>query len=57
MRNTVKMKVLAMGLVLYYVSAGAILVQNDPLHQSTQYQQSIQILTKIEVVVSFKPLR
>lgn len=41
-----KMKVLVMGLVFCCVSAGAFLVQTEPLRQSAPDQQSLQILTK-----------
>lgn len=41
-----KMKVLVLSIVLCCVSAGAFLVQTQPLHQSTPGQQSLQILTK-----------
>nr|XP_034306554.1 uncharacterized protein LOC105340247 isoform X1 [Crassostrea gigas] len=40
------MKVLVLSIVLCCVSAGAFLVQTQPLHQSTPGQQSLQILTK-----------
>eukprot|EP00105_Crassostrea_gigas_P043603 XP_019927751.1 PREDICTED: uncharacterized protein LOC105340247 [Crassostrea gigas] len=40
------MKVLVLSIVLCCVSAGAFLVQTQPLHQSTPDQQSLQILTK-----------
>eukprot|EP00105_Crassostrea_gigas_P024280 XP_011444485.1 PREDICTED: uncharacterized protein LOC105340228 [Crassostrea gigas] len=40
------MKVFVLSLVLCCVSAGAFLVQTQPLHQSAPDQQSLQILTK-----------
>lgn len=40
------MEVLVLGLVLCFASAGAFLVQTQPLHQSALDQQSLQILTK-----------